>query len=236
MNKIIKVDRVQSVSEAIQLEKAGVSIIGVSLSKNARFNDNRDITLDTAFSIEQSLTNAKYAVEIDFNWKLERVVKLAKELRFDFIQPNDNNIPDDKYIRALAAKGIQIIYPYIEVSHDSDPSWILSRFEGKKQLNAAYFQLDIFSDYSNDAWKFIQEESPEYPEEIQIEDINQLAKQYPLLLCFNYTEDNITEILNTFSHSRGLSFVLADSANWSFHHFDYLTCEKVIRQLQNTRC
>ena len=98
MNKIIKVDRVQSVSEAIQLEKVGANIIGVSLSKNARFNDNRNITLNTAFSIGQSLTNAKYAIEVDFNWELKRVVKLAKELRVDFIQPNDHNIPDAKYI------------------------------------------------------------------------------------------------------------------------------------------
>ena len=235
MNKIIKVDRVQSVSEAIQLEKVGANIIGVSLSKNARFNDNRNITLNTAFSIGQSLTNAKYAIEVDFNWELKRIVKLAKELRVDFIQPNDHNIPDAKYIRALAAEGIQIIYPHIEVSHNSDPSWILSRFEGKKQLNAAYFQLDIFSDYSDDAWQFIKYESPEYPEEIQIDDINRLAEQWSLLLCFNYTEGNIIEILDTFSSAKGVSFVLADSVKWSFHYFDYLTCEKIIRQLQKIR-
>ena len=46
INKIIKVDRVKSVSEAIQLEKVGANIIGVLLSKNARFNDHRDIALN----------------------------------------------------------------------------------------------------------------------------------------------------------------------------------------------
>lgn len=232
MTKIIRVDRIQSVSEATQLEKAGANIIGVSLVKNARFDDTRNITVDTALSIKQSLSNAKYSGEVDFSWEVSRIIELTKHLGFDFVQPNDHNVPEPKYIRSLAAEGIQIIYPYIEVSHDSDPSLIFSRFEGKKELNAAYFQIDIFSDYSDDAWKFIQEESPEYPEEIQIEDINQLAEKWSLSIGFNYSESNIIEIYNTFSKAKGINFILADSSKWNFHHFDYPTCKKVIRQLQ----
>ena len=232
MTKVIKVDRVQSVSEAVRLEKAGANIISVSLAKNSRFDDTRDITTETALAIKQSLINAKYVAEVNFNWEIAQIIELAKNIGFDYLQPNDRNVPDENCLRSLAAEGIKIVYPYIEVSHDSDPDWIFSRFENKKKLNAAYFQLDVFSDYSDDAWKFIKYESPEYPEEFQIEDIDRLAQERPLLISFNYSEQNIVEIFNTFSNIKGISLVLADSIKWSLHHFDYPTCEKVIRQLQ----
>lgn len=151
MTKIIKVDRIQSVTEAVQLEQSGANIIGVSIAENTRFNDTRKITVDTALSIKKSLQNAKYAGEVNFDWEVSQIIELSKYLGFDFVQPNDHNISDQKYLQSLAAEKIQIIYPYIEVSHDSDPSLVFSRFEGQKELNAAYFQIDIFSDYSDDA-------------------------------------------------------------------------------------
>ena len=163
--------------------------------------------------------------KVDFSWEVSRIIELAEYLEFDFVQPNDHNVPDERYLESLAARGIQIIYPYIEVSHDSDPDWIFSRFDSKKKLNAAYFQLDVFSDYSDDAWKFIKYESPEYPEEFQIEDIDRLAQERPLLISFNYSEQNIVEIFNTFSNIKGISLVLADSTKWSLHHFDCSTCD-----------
>lgn len=239
MNKIIKVDRVQSVSEAIMLENLGVNLIGVSLANNPRFNDNRVVSKEIAREISKSLQNAKLVGEVDFCDQNSTVINLARDIGFDFLQPHNHNVPDIADIKILSSENIQMIYSYIEASHDSDPAWILSRFDenryaSREILNAAYFQIDVFSDFSDDAWNFIKHESPKYPEETQIADINQIAKDWPLLLSFNYSPENICEIINSFSDIKGISMVLADSVKCCSHHCDYSTAQKVLSKLKNS--
>ena len=56
MDKIItKVDRVSTIEEAIKLQELDVDIIGISLSKNINFIDNRDIGEDAALEIIKAL-------------------------------------------------------------------------------------------------------------------------------------------------------------------------------------
>lgn len=65
MDKIIKkVDRVSTIEEASKLQDFGVEIIGISLDRDPRFNDNRVIKEDAAIEIIEVLKFSKSVVDI----------------------------------------------------------------------------------------------------------------------------------------------------------------------------
>ncbi len=66
MIKMIKLDRVCSVGEATAVEALGANIIGVSLSQDSRFADDRIVSIDLARSIQRSLTKAQFVAQMDF--------------------------------------------------------------------------------------------------------------------------------------------------------------------------
>ncbi|MBD2675927.1 hypothetical protein H6G47_19115, partial [Aphanizomenon flos-aquae FACHB-1416] len=80
MDKIItKVDRVSTIEEAIKLQELDVDIIGISLSKNINFIDNRDIGEDAALEIIKALNKAKSVVEISVNNNLNQILDMRSE-------------------------------------------------------------------------------------------------------------------------------------------------------------
>lgn len=166
MNKLIKkVGRVKSIAEATMLEEIGANLIGVSLSDNFKFDDERIVTEEIALSIRKVLKKAKIFGEISIDNDISHIIKLVKRLDFNYIQPVGQSIPSLELREELFKENIGIIYSNIEVSHDEDPSWILSRYLDEKNLNASFFQLDLLPEYEN-SWQFLTKESPKYPEEI----------------------------------------------------------------------
>jgi uncharacterized membrane-anchored protein len=47
------------------------------------------------------------------------------------------------------------------------------------------------------SWQFLRTECPQYPEELQIDDINNLAEQYPLLVSLDFSTDNLLQIIKS---------------------------------------
>jgi phosphoribosylanthranilate isomerase len=87
VDKIItKVDRVSTIEEAIKLQELDVDIIGISLSKNINFIDNRDIGEDAALEIIKALNKAKSVVEISVNNNLNQILDMIKKLEVDYIK------------------------------------------------------------------------------------------------------------------------------------------------------
>lgn len=231
MNKIIKVDRVCCVLEARELEELGANAICVSLAKNARFNDERVIGLETAVEIKRSIKKVKYIGEVDFNCNVSELIETAKLVGFDALQPNTHNIPSIQHIKSLKAEKINISYSYIEATHDDHPAWIMKHFENIEELNAIYFQLDVLSEYP-DSWDFLKFSSPEYPEEVQISDINALARTWSLLVSLDYSPTNIKEIFATLTDIQGVSMVLADSSpREDIHYFDFASVKEILKTL-----
>ena len=234
MNNLVKkVGRVKSVDEAVMLEKLGANLIGFSLSHNFKFEDKRIVTKETVLSIQKTLKKAKTFVEISLeNSDTYSIIKLAEKLNFDYIQPVGQTIPPLTLRETLSKENIGIIYSNIEVSHDEDPTWILSRYQDEKNLNASFFQIDLLPEYQN-SWHFLNNESPEYPEEIQIEDISELGIENPLLLTLNFNPDNIFNIFEKIPSIRGISMEIGNTPTRNdFHYFKYFEVIEILRRLQ----
>ncbi|WP_373530528.1 hypothetical protein [Nostoc sp.] len=231
MTKIIKVDRVKSVTEAKELEELGANFISVSLSKDLRFGDERTIDLDTAISIKKHLKVSNYTGEFLFKDNQNEIIELIKEVGFKYVQFSGYKIPPDDFIDYLKSEEIEIICSGITASHDDDPSWILSHFLEKRELNSVYFQIDLLPEYKN-AWKFLKNESPNYPEELQIEDIDQLAQDNKLLITLDYSSHNVLDVISYFANIKGISMILGNSLIEDLHCFDYPEVLGILRKIK----
>ncbi|MFI1995442.1 hypothetical protein [Actinoplanes sp. NPDC020271] len=218
-NKIIKVDRVQSASEAAALEARGVTMIAVDLAVNARFADHRTLTVGQAVEVTAAVRAATVVAAMDLsNDEPDRLIAAARRVGASLVQPLVNAVPPHAVRSALRAAHLGIVYAGIEVSHDDDPSWVFSGHDDYPDLNATLFQVDVFSEY-RDAWQFLRDESPEYPEEFQIDDLNGLAGGRPILATLDFTPANIGEILAKLPRIAGITIVLADQTSRTDLHF-----------------
>lgn len=231
MTKIIKVDRVKSVTEAKELEELGADFITVSLSKDLRFDDDRSIDFANAISIKNCLKISKCIGEFFFEENYYEPIQLIKEVGFEYVQFSGHKIPPADFIRHLKSQGIEIICSGITASHDDDPSWILSHFLEQGELSSAYFQLDLLPEYKN-AWEFLKNESPEYPEELQIEDIDQLAQDNKLLITLDYAPHNVLDVISYFANIKGISMILGNSLIEDLHCFDYSEVLVLLRKIK----
>ncbi len=236
MNSIIKkIDRVSTIEEATRLEDVGANLIGVPLFKNPRFNDEKIVTEDIAISIRQALKTAKVVGEVIVGRNFSETLKLIRKVGVDFVQPIEHEIPPRQFRDELLKDGIGIIYSNIEATYDDDPSWILSRFLNEAELNASYYQIDLLGNVEN-SWEFLKEECPRYPEELQIKDINDLAKDNSLLITLNYSTDNILEILDYLPNIKGISMVLGNKCQENdIKCFEFTTVLKILNKLKNQK-
>lgn len=233
MISVIKIDRVRTSAEAEMIEALGATMIGVSLHPDPRFQDDRIISVESALAIKRSLKGAKYVGELDFFNYPAQSLEIARTVEFDYVQPQDGRALPADLRHALRVAGMGVIYANIEVSHDDDPAWILSRYEDEIDLDAAYFQISLLSEYE-DSWHFLTHESPDYEEEIQVEDINQLSQQHNVLVVLDYTPHNVLEIIHTFSAIQGIALVLGDKSSRDDLHYMHLsTAETILRTISS---
>lgn len=95
-NKLIKVDRVRSVAEAVAVEELGAGLVGVALDEDPRFADRRVVSADLAAEIGRSLSRAKFVVELDFREDPREALRRAELLRPDLVQPITGAVPPDE--------------------------------------------------------------------------------------------------------------------------------------------
>jgi len=233
MNKLLKkVDRIKSVQEAVELQYLGVDLIGVSLNQDMRFSDDRCINMDLVINVKKELTSAKLVGEIIVGKDFTQTLSLIDEINFDYVQVTENLIPPIEFRRELIKRQVGIIYAGIEATYDDDPSWILSGFKNKSELNEAFFQIDLLGNIKN-SWDSFCRESPQYPEELQIDDIEEIGKEFPLFIALDYNENNVLEIINRLPSIKGISMVLGKCTNiCNIHCFEYASVIEVMGKLK----
>lgn len=215
MNKIIKVDRVHNINEALRLQSLGVDIIGVSVCHSHLYSENRTIDLESISHINNILNQTKLAVEVSYNYS--ELLKLVDSISPSFIQVSGNKLLTMKNVRILKQRGIGIIYKDIEVSYDDDPSWILSGYLDQEEGKASYYQVDLLGDVEN-SWGFLELESPYYPEELQISDIVSLGRDNPLIITLDFSRNNISKIVSSFPSIKGIALTLSEKLEQKDSH------------------
>ncbi|MCM4083520.1 hypothetical protein [Paractinoplanes hotanensis] len=217
-NELIKVDRVRSVEEAVTLEKLGADLLGVDLTPDPRFDDGRTVSLEQATAMDGALARATLVPVLDLAGDPDRILRIVHAMHSRMVQPVRRMVPPADVRARLNDAGVGIVYGGIEIAHDDDPAWVLSDYLDEPGLEASFFQADVLPEY-RDSWTFLRDRAPEYEEEFQIADLDELAGRHPLLVGFDFTPGNVREIVGALPRVRGLVFTLAERAGRSGVHF-----------------
>jgi hypothetical protein len=230
MEFVIKVDRVKSIEEAVALQSLGVNLIGVSLGDQDGFDDDRFLSEGQVALIQRSLKSSKLVGDISKISQDFQVSNIINELNFDYIQINKPEILET-INQDIDNQKRGIIYSPICLSYDEDPEWA---FDGLDTEKYSYFQLDLLGDMEN-SWDFLVSKASEEPDEVQIEDINELSKRYPLILTIDFSKNNVSNILRSFPSICGISFVLDESPQRNdVHSFKYSEVLEILEFLKGT--
>jgi len=219
---VVKVDRVRSPAEATALEAAGADLIGVSLTADPRFADDRTVTPGRASAIGRALRRATLVAALDLSGDPAAIVSTVTALRAGMAQPITGAIPPDPVRAALGEAGIGIVYGGIEISHDDDPAWAFSAHDDVPDLHPALFQADVLPEY-RDSWAFLRDRAPEFPDGFQIGDLDALGRERPLVVGLDVTPATVGEIMAALPGVRGIALTLGGHprrGDVRFHGYD----------------
>jgi hypothetical protein len=210
-NKLIFVDRAGSAAEAVELERSGADLIGVSLVADPRFFDERTVTAENAALIAKTLQRADLVATMELSADPGRVLRTVSAVGARMVQPITGAIPPAGVRAALDEAGVGIMYGGIEISHDDDPGWVFGAYADTPGLNAALFRADVLPEY-RDSWAFLRDKAPEFDEEFQVADLDALARERPMVVGLDFTPGNVAEIMAALPAVRGLALTLGGQA------------------------
>ena len=101
------------------------------------------------------------------------------------------------------SNAFNLVYSHIGIDHDEQPSWHFSPLDDPTVLPASYYIVDLLPDMEN-AWHVLTHESPAFPDELQIDDINAVAQERSLLIAVDFSTENLDDILTSLPHIKGI--------------------------------
>ncbi len=208
----IKIHRIASVEEALAFEALGADIVGVALAPEhggALFDDNRTLSVPEVERVGAALSRARLSVALadPVGRDPNPVLELAQRCSAAYLQTPTFDLPNADMRAALAGAGVGLVVSRIQASHDDDPAWLLPPAEELGNSEIAFFEIELLADHDR-AWRFMTDEAPGYPDELQLADIDSLAQEQPLLISVDITPENVVNILATLPCCRGLTLNL----------------------------
>jgi hypothetical protein len=228
-----KADRVKTVEEAEELQSLGVDFIGISLHSNLWFTDDRCVGKEEAIKIRKVLFRSKLIGEVVVEDDFNKTLSLIDGIGLDYVQTNFSTPFSAECRNELKNRGVGIIYAGIDASHDDDPAWILGDYIDNSELGISFFQIDIFGDMKY-AWIYLSERTPEFPDDIQISEIEEIGSKVPIIITLDFSVDNVLEILNRMSTAKGICMTIAEGTTRNdIHYFDYAAVVEMAKKLTN---
>ncbi len=203
MNRLlIKVDHTQSRDDVVFCRKIGVNCLGITITNAADMNWIGQITKgdvsDVCLRFDLSITSE------------DEIIKTCHQIRPWGIDFTGHFVPGKENCQALISEGFRLFFSNIEASYDTDPSWILSRYEELHGLQNTFFQIDLLEETA-DAWCILRNEVSDESGELTLRDLDSLSQQHNILLNLNFTSSNIIEIMQTLPSISGIAFSLSTS-------------------------
>ncbi len=195
--------------EAKQLEKHGATHLSCDVDPVPVFEDDRILAPDAALELSAAAERAAFGLRLG-TWTEEpnRWLPFIERCGPGFVDIAAPANIDAEFRDRLRKLGIPFGISRLDADHDDDPSWILARYD-EIATEPAYFQVEALTSM-RDAWRFWKYESPRYPDELQIADVEELARRHPILIALDFDPSNVLEVLDRIPSARGIALALAD--------------------------
>ena len=197
-----KVDSVGSAEDVAFCRDIGVSYLGIPVTDISDLERIRH-------TVSDDFSDVCYRFDLREIPEDECVkfCQLRQPSAVDFV---GHFLPKKATCEDLLSKRSKVFFSNIEASYDTDPSWILSRHHELLGLENTIFQIDLL-EQTEDAWVILRGVVSEDRDELTIADIDKITKQQDTFLNLNFTSSNFSEILESFPHTRGVTFSLEQS-------------------------
>ena len=206
---IVKVDRVCTADEATQLERHGATHLCCDVDRIAVFDDDRILSPDAALALSAATVHSTFGLRVG-PWMDEpnHWLPFIERCGPGFVDVAAPANIDAEFRDGLRKLGIPFGISRLDADHDDDPSWVLSRYE-EILSEPAYFQVEALTSM-RDSWRFWKDESPRFPDELQIGDVEELARRHPVLIALDFDPSTVLEVLDRIPSARGIALALVD--------------------------
>jgi hypothetical protein len=229
MKKLIKVDRVSSVREAAVLEELGVDIIGLSLKDNPKFNDSRNISVELLREIYKGLRKTRICCELESENQILNIGHGTPLL----IQCSGLEKISTNLVESLNIRSKSFVRGDFQISYDDDPEWLTNLLKLHSTELDYFYQIDLLPDVQN-SWLFLKTECPNYDEELQIKDINEIALNFPVMISVDFNLENVLDVIESLPAIQGLFFTLGDEViRDDFHWIRFPELLEILDALQH---
>lgn len=217
----IKVDRVNSITEASLLKQLGVDFISIPFSKSLVFVDDRFCDFERGLSIIKTFGFNKSIAEISFLSEWQKALEFVIRNGIKYIQPISGEELDIEVAREFLNQGVGVVFSNIYISYDEELDWFLGQYSSLKGKEQFFLQVDLLGDIDG-AWDFLKNECPKYPEELQINEISAASEEYKMFGILDFDYKNIKEIASAFPSFYGITFILGEESKLNNNHYLFL--------------
>jgi len=198
-NLIVKIDQLAERGDVEFCRQIGANYIGIPIANASELERLAQLTGGDASDVSLRLDLREISED--------ESVKICRQQRPKSVDFVGHFVPSKATCDCLLSEGFELFFSNIEASYDTDPSWILSRYEELWGLERTSFQVDLL-EQTEDAWRILRDEVSDEYDELSIEDINSLSQQHNLVVNLNFTPRNICEIMRCLPRVLGVALSL----------------------------
>jgi hypothetical protein len=205
----LKIDGVQTVDEALALERAGATVIGIDPTPRAA--SPGPVSRRIGLEIREALTRCTLAVRLDeAAGSVEAALAAAQVFNPDMVQITRHALGWTSWRAALGDEGLPVFVDALSVSYEDDTAFVESRMRGLGDWPMAIAQVQFLGDIAN-PWPFLLNEAPSEPDGyVQLEDLRALTQKYPMVVSMGLEPGEALAFYRAFPDAKGLCFDIAD--------------------------
>jgi hypothetical protein len=227
----LKVHRVATADEVAVLAGLGVNYIGFDVDDDAYygidraplFGDERYVLRDGLGDLLARVGEATPVVELGADqWSPDVPAELVEQ-GVELVQVPVRQSLESDVVEAADRAGLTVVWSDIVVEPDDPVDYAAASLDPQRP-NLAFYDIQLFPSYGENAWAFLRDESPRHPgDALSFDDIDAIAAKSPLFVALDVAPENCGEILQTFGPSavRGLSFTLSPTELGTYHTVEF---------------
>jgi len=227
----LKVHRVASADEVAVLAGLGVDYIGFDVDDDAwygidrapLFGDERYVLRDGLGDLVAGVGAATPVVQLGEDlWSPDVPAELA-ELGVELVQVPVRLSLGSDVLQACERVGLTVVYSDVVVEPDDPADYAAANLDPHRP-NLAFYDIQLFPSYGENAWTFLRDESPRHPgDALSFGDVDAIAAKSGMFVSLDVTPENCGEILRMFGPSavRGLSFTVSPTELGTYHTVEF---------------
>ena len=184
MDSPVIVGPVRTNEEAQRYLKKGADAISLLIEPHPNFAEHRVISIEAAHQLRAVLAGIPVGVIVSRSKDFAGHVQMLRDLQPDFVDMHKGLINADLRREVLTTIDFEWLMSGVWMDYDEDPSWLAASLDDVIKLESVHPQRFIVSLLPSlkNGLRFLRFEAGEFEEDLVLEDIIQLTKNFPVMV------------------------------------------------------